>query len=60
MKSNGHQTTAIVGAASAVTVMLVWIAGLLGLIVPPEVGSAFTMIVATVILFIIGRVRSDP
>jgi hypothetical protein len=62
VRVDGHQTTAIVGAASAVTVMLVWIAGLLGLLVPPKVGSAFTTIVATVILFFIGRVleRRSP
>lgn len=34
------------GAAGAVTVLVVWVAGLLGLDVPPEVASAFTTLVA--------------
>lgn len=35
------------GLAGAVTIILVWVAGLCGLDVPPEVASAFTLIVAT-------------
>jgi hypothetical protein len=35
------------GAAGAVTVLLVWIAGMFGLEVPAEAASAFTMLVAT-------------
>ena len=57
---NGHQATAIVGAAGALTVILVWVAGLAELVVPPEVGSAFTTIVATLTLFGIGRGRKAP
>jgi hypothetical protein len=36
------------GWAGSVTVLLVWVAGLLGLDVPPEAASAFTILVATV------------
>lgn len=36
------------GWAGAVTILLVWIAGMFGLDVPPEVASAFTVIVSTV------------
>ncbi len=35
------------GWAGAVTIILIWIAGLFGLDVPPEVASAFTALVAT-------------
>lgn len=34
------------GAAGAVTVILVWIVGLLGVDIPPEVASAFTTLIA--------------
>lgn len=34
------------GAAGAVTVMAVWIAGMFGLDVPAEVASAFTVLVS--------------
>jgi hypothetical protein len=34
------------GAAGSVTVMLVWIAGMYGIDVPPEVASAFTVLVS--------------
>lgn len=33
-------------AAGAATIVLVWIAGLLGLAVPPEVASAVTVLLA--------------
>lgn len=34
------------GAAGALTILVVWIAGLYGLEVPPEVASAFTVLVS--------------
>lgn len=37
---------AAAGAAGAVTIMLVWAAGLAGLDVPPEVASAFTVLIS--------------
>lgn len=39
---------AAAGFAGAVTVVAVWAAGLAGLDVPPEVASAFTVIVSSV------------
>jgi hypothetical protein len=33
-------------AAGAATVVVVWVAGLLGLVVPPEVASAVTVLLA--------------
>lgn len=36
------------GWAGAVTILVVWAAGLAGVEVPPEVSSAFTVLVATV------------
>ena len=36
------------GLAGGLTIILVWVAGLLGLDVPPEVASAFTLVIATV------------
>lgn len=35
------------GWAGAVTILLVWVAGMFGLEVPPEVASAFTVLVGT-------------
>lgn len=35
------------GAAGAVTILLVWVASMFGLDVPPEAASAFTTLVAT-------------
>lgn len=41
--------------AGAVTVILVWIAGLFGLDVPPEVASAVTALIA----FAAGYIKTD-
>ena len=35
------------GAAGAVTILLVWVAGMFGLEVPPEAASSFTVLVST-------------
>ena len=35
------------GAAGAITILAVWVAGLFGLSVPPEAASAFTTLIAT-------------
>jgi hypothetical protein len=35
------------GAAGAVTVVLVWVAGMFGVGVPPEVASALTVLIST-------------
>lgn len=44
------------GAAGAVTIVLVWIAGLLGLEVPAEVASAVTVLIGTAAAWL----KSDP
>lgn len=36
------------GTAGALTILLVWVAGLFGLDVPAEAASAFTVLVSTV------------
>lgn len=35
------------GAAGALTVLLIWVASLFGVDVPPEAASAFTVLVST-------------
>lgn len=40
------------GAAGAVTVMVVWIAGMFGIDVPPEVASSFTVLVSFLAAYI--------
>lgn len=40
------EKVAAAGIAGAITVILVWIAGEAGVVVPPEVASAFTTLVA--------------
>lgn len=42
---NVNPKVAAGGVAGAVTILLVWIASMLGLDVPPEASSAFTVIV---------------
>lgn len=37
---------AAVGVAGAITLILVWVAGMAGLEVPPEVASAVTLLIA--------------
>lgn len=39
------QKVAAVGAAGSATIIVVWIAGLFSLDVPPEVASAFTALI---------------
>lgn len=43
---NVHPKVAASGVAGAVTILLVYVAALLGLDVPPEVSSAFTVVVS--------------
>ena len=43
------------GVAGALTIVLVWVAGMLGVDVPPEVASAVTVLVS----FAAGYVKSD-
>ena len=44
-----------VGVAGSLTILLVWIAGLFGVEVPPEVASAFTVLVS----FVAGYFKSE-
>lgn len=44
------------GAAGAVTIVLVWIAGELGLEIPGEVAAAITVLISTAA----GWLKSDP
>lgn len=44
------------GLAGGITIILVWVAGLAGLDVPPEVASAFTVLVSSVA----GYVKKAP
>lgn len=43
------------GAAGAVTVVIVWVAGMFDVDVPPEVASAFTVLIS----FAAGYLKSD-
>ena len=54
VSSNPNAT--VTAFAGAVTILLVWGAGIAGLPIPAEVASAFTTVVAAVILFI-GRIE---
>ena len=49
-----HPNALAGGIAGAVTVILVWIAGELGLVVPVEVASAFTTLVTVAVLLAAG------
>ena len=42
-----HPKVAAGGAAGAVTILLVWIASMFNLEVPPEAASAFTVLVSS-------------
>jgi len=44
---NVNPKVAAGGIAGSVTILLVWIANMLGLDVPPEAASAFTVVVGT-------------
>jgi hypothetical protein len=45
-----HPNATTAALAGSITVILIWIVGVAGLAVPAEVGSAFTTIVAAIIL----------
>jgi hypothetical protein len=54
---SSNPNASITAIAGAVTILLIWVAGVAGLSVPAEVASAFTTIVAAVILWIGRRER---
>jgi high-affinity Fe2+/Pb2+ permease len=47
------------GISGAVTAILMWIVGLLGLDVPPEIASAFTTLIAAGFAFAAGYYKTD-
>jgi len=51
-----NPNASVTAFAGAVTILLVWGAGAVGLAVPAEVASAFTTIVAAIILWV-GRIE---
>jgi len=51
-----NPNASVTAFAGAVTILLVWGAGAAGLAVPAEVASAFTTIVAAIILWV-GRIE---
>lgn len=58
---NGISSKVGLGAAAgAVTIVLVWIVGLLGLVVPPEVSSAVTVLITAVVGYLVPETRSIP
>jgi hypothetical protein len=54
-----NPNASVTAVAGAVTVVLVWMVGVAGLMVPAEVGSALTTVVAGVILWIGPREKSN-
>lgn len=50
---------AVGGAAGAVTIIIVWVAGLLGLDVPAEVASAFTVLITFAVAYFTPA-KDDP
>lgn len=58
---NGISSKVGLGAAAgAVTIIVVWVVGLFGLVVPPEVSSAFTVLVVAATGYIVPETRSIP
>ena len=51
-----NPNASVTAFAGAITILAVWSAGMAGLPIPAEVASAFTTVVAAVILFI-GRIE---
>jgi len=49
---SNNPNASITALAGAVTILLVWVAGVAGLNVPAEVASAFTTLVAGLILWV--------
>lgn len=58
---NGISSKVGLGAAAgAITIIIVWIVGLLGLEVPPEVASAFTVLITAITGYAVPETRSIP
>jgi len=54
---SNNPNASVAAVAGAVTIVLIWIAGIAGLAVPAEVASAFTTVVAAIILWVGRRER---
>jgi threonine/homoserine/homoserine lactone efflux protein len=54
---SSNPNASVTAVAGAVTIVLIWVVGIAGLAVPAEVASAFTTVVAAVILWIGRRER---
>ena len=54
---SNNPNASVTAVAGAVTIVLIWVAGIAGLAVPAEVASAFTTVVAGVILWVGRRER---
>jgi threonine/homoserine/homoserine lactone efflux protein len=54
---SNNPNASVTAVAGAVTIVLIWVAGIAGLAVPAEVASAFTTVVAAVILWVGRRER---
>ncbi len=54
---SNNPNASVAAVAGAVTIVLIWIAGIAGLAVPAEVASAFTTVVAGIILWVGRRER---
>jgi hypothetical protein len=59
-KVSSNPNASVTALAGAVTILLIWIGGVVGLSVPAEVGSAFTTVSAAVILWIGPRQKPEP
>lgn len=57
---SSNPNASVTAFAGAVTIMLIWIAGVVGLNVPGEVGSAFTTVSAAAILWIGRTTKATP
>jgi threonine/homoserine/homoserine lactone efflux protein len=57
---SNNPNASVTAVAGAVTIVLIWVAGIAGLALPAEVASAFTTVVAAIILWIGRRERHAP
>jgi hypothetical protein len=59
-KISSNPNASVTAFAGAITILVIWIAGVVGLSVPAEVGSAFTTVAAGAILWIGPRQSKQP
>jgi hypothetical protein len=56
----GSNKAIAAGSSSAATVIIIWLVGLLGVTVPPEVASAATALIGTLFTYFIPTGGSPP